>query len=93
MEVREALSVSGFPIGEHGEEGLFYQVGLEYSRPGSSAAQKCGPVTRITITADLPGLHCNMERVRVFDGDTVIFEGPLHNLEGVTYLAPKGGDA
>jgi len=93
MEVREALFVSGFPVGEHGEDGVFYQVGSEYWRTVSGALQQCGPVTRITVTADLPGLHCDMERVRVFDGETVIFEGPLHNLEGVTYAAPKGGDA
>lgn len=86
--VREAISVSGFPMGADGEDGLFYRVGGSYWRTVGGSAQKAGTVTRITVTDDLPGLHCDLERVRVYDGDTVIFEGPLHNLEGVHYAAP-----
>lgn len=80
-EEREAMAVYGIPCGE--EPGICYLVGQIY-------AAKRGPVTRITVTADLPGLHCDMERVRVYDGDAVIFEAPLHNLEGVSYAPPKG---
>ncbi len=85
METREALSVSGLPIGPNGEDGIYYRVGAPYWRDGKNV----GPVTRITVTRDLPGLHCDMERVRVFDGESLIFEAPLHSIEGVTYPHPN----
>jgi len=87
-EVREAEAIHGMPIGETGEDGTFYRVGNKYLRPVGNTYAPAGTVTRITVTADLPGLHCNLERVRVFDGETMIFEAPLHSLEGVTYPAP-----
>lgn len=88
MAERDANSVSGVPAGDQG--GIFYRVGQGYFGFADGKYQVVGNVSRITVTDDLPGLHCNMERVRVFDGDTVVFEGPLHNLEGVTYPAPGG---
>ena len=86
--IREAFAISGVPMGINGEEGQYYQVGAPYRRPVGIQWKDVGTVTRITVTTDLPGLHCDMERVRVYDGDAVIFEAPLHNLEGVTYSAP-----
>ena len=83
---REAESVTGLPCGD--EEGLWYRVGASYNRLSGHAYVPAGTVTKITVTCDLPGLHADMERVRVFDGDTMIFEAPLHSLEGVTYAAP-----
>lgn len=82
---REAVSISGVPCGE---EAVFYGVGKPYFRPDGNTWKVAGTVTRITVTDDLPGLHCNLERVRVFDGDTMIFEAPLHSLEGVCYAPP-----
>lgn len=89
-EVREAFSVSGLPQME-GTEALYYRVGLRYRRPPLNGVvyREAGTVTRITVSADLPGLYGNLERVRVFDGETCIFEGPLHNLEGVEYAHPQ----
>lgn len=88
MTEREAISVSGIPSGPTGEDGVYYAVGTPYTRLVGNSWQKVGTVSRITVTDDLPGLHCNMERVRVFDGETMIFEAPLHSLEGVSYAAP-----
>lgn len=93
MESREAAIITGTPMGEHGEDGIFYAVGHPYRRPVGNEWKVVGTVSRITVTEDLPGLHCNMERVRVFDGDTMIFEAPLHSLEGVAYSAPATGAA
>jgi len=89
---KEAVSVSGIPQGEHGEEGVHYRVGASYQRTFGNVYRKAGTVTRITVTEDLPGPYCNMERVRVYDGETVIFEAPLHNIEGVTYAAPPAAE-
>lgn len=90
---REAVLVTGIPQGEHGEDGISYGVGYDYRRFVDGQWKIVGKVSRITVTEDLPGLHCNMERVRVFDGDTMIFEAPLHNLEGVQYAPPVKSDA
>lgn len=88
-DTREATSISGVPCGQDGEDGIHYAVGRDYLRPSGSSWKVAGKVSRITVTQDLPGLNCNMERVRVFDGETMIYEAPLHSLEGVTYAAPK----
>lgn len=74
-EVREAKCLHGVP--DCDGEVTYYGVG--------DTRLSITP-TRITVTQDLPGLHCNMERVRVYQGANVIWEGPLHNLEGVTYF-------
>ncbi|WP_439634997.1 hypothetical protein [Oceanicaulis sp.] len=87
-EVREAISVSGLPQ-EEGTQALYFHVGRGYMRTIDGAWREAGIVTRITVSADLPGLYCSLERVRVFDGETCIFEGPLHNLEGVEYAHPE----
>lgn len=91
MAEREAFSVTGVPCGAQGEDSVHYEVGRKYPRPGlvANSYQMFGPVTRITVSDDLPGLHCHMERVRVYDGETLIYEAPLHNLEGVAYPAPN----
>lgn len=88
MTERDAIAIYGVPSGPTGEDGTFYGVGRQYHRSVGNAMQVAGTVSRITVTDDLPGLHCNMERVRVFDGDTMIYEAPLHSLEGVSYAAP-----
>ncbi|QPC87073.1 hypothetical protein GA830_10235 [Mesorhizobium sp. NBSH29] len=87
-DIRHAESISGIPRGDCGDEGIHYHVGSPYVRRILGEYAIGGKVTSITVTADLPGLHCNMERVRVFDGETMIFEAPLHSLEGVTYAGP-----
>lgn len=86
--MREAVTITGMPQGELGEDGIYYAVGQVYRRLDGNSWKVAGTVSRITVTDDLPGLHCNMERVRVFDGETMIFEAPLHSLEGVAYAAP-----
>lgn len=47
-------------------------------------------VTRITVQCDLPGLHCDLWRVCVWSGETMIAEVPLHNTAGVGYKAEEG---
>lgn len=89
MTEREAFAIYGVPSGQSGEDGTFYGVGRPYHRAVGNVVKVAGIVSRITVSDDLPGLHCNMERVRVFDGDTMIYEAPLHSLEGVAYAAPE----
>lgn len=82
-DTRNAKMVSGIPTGEHGEDGFHAGVGQHFPYHDKTAPI----VDMITVTADLPGLHCNMERVRVWGADGVLlWEGPLHNLEGVRYV-------
>jgi len=84
---RDAESVNGPPVGEHGEEFTYYRVGLTYAGYVDGIwKRELGIVSRITITEDLPGLHRNMERVRVWDNNKVIAEMPLHNMEHVSYI-------
>lgn len=42
-------------------------------------------ITAVTISEDMPGPHCMLGRAKVWVGDVVVFEAPLHNLEGVEY--------
>ncbi len=82
MTERSAKSVCGMPWGNQGKDGFSASVGRHFNY-----FDKTTPVvTAITLTDDLPGLHCNMERVRVWAGEQLLWEGPLHNLEGVKYV-------
>jgi len=82
-ETRNAKVVSGVPTGEHGEDGFHAAVGQNFPYYDKSAPL----VEMITVACDLPGLYGNMERVRVWAADGVLlWEGPLHNLEGVRYV-------
>lgn len=90
---REAIQISGMPVGEHGEDGIYYAVGHSYTRREGNNWKRAGIVSRIVVTDDLPGVYCNMERVRVFDGETLVFEAPLHNLEGVAYAVPEKAES
>jgi hypothetical protein len=83
-EIRNAKSIFGVPMGADGEDGFHAAVGKSF--PYYYA--KSGPVVdMITVSADLPGPNGNIERVRVWAaGDVLLWEGPLHNLEGVQYV-------
>ncbi len=80
--VRSAHAVFGMACGD--EPGLHAEVGFKFGKDQLM-------VTHINITDDLPGLHCNMERVRVWADEKLLFEGPLHNLEGVLYRHGETG--
>ena len=81
--VRTAVSVFGIPQGPDGEDAFYAAVGNHFPHHNKSAPI----IDMITVAADLPGLHANMERVRVWAADGVLlWEGPLHNLEGVRYV-------
>jgi hypothetical protein len=81
-EVRNAKWVSGIPAGSTGEDGTHYAVGRNFPFHDKNAPI----IDMITVSPDLPGIHCNMERVRVWAADGILlWEGPLHNLEGVGY--------
>ena len=81
--IRNAKMVSGNPCGPTGEDGFHATVGYNFPYHDKTAPI----VDMITVAADLPGLHCDMERVRVWAADGVLlWEGPLHNLEGVRYV-------
>lgn len=89
MSVRTAQTVTGLSRPGDDDTAIFYSVGEQYpqkTRDGEWIV--AGTVTRITVSDDMPGPHGLMERVRVFDGSTLIFEAPLHSLEGVFYEAP-----
>lgn len=68
-----------------------YVVGYTYLRTSypdgdfPPKTERCGPVTHITVSQDLPGLNGNMERVRVFDGDFLVFEVPVASVGGIEY--------
>jgi hypothetical protein len=81
--MRNAISATGCPVGEYGEDYFFAKVGLNFPY-----YDKSGPIVEsITVTNDLDGPNCDMDRVRVFGAEnTLLWEGPLHNLEGVSYV-------
>ena len=82
-DTRRATAVFGVPQGECGEDGFYAAVGRNFPYHDKAAPM----VDMITVACDLPGLHGNMERVRVWAADAVLlWEGPLHNLEGVKYV-------
>jgi len=66
-------------------EGEVFQVGVPYADIGETPRKGNREVTRITVTQDLPGLHFSMERVRVYVGEQMVYEAPLHMVEGVAY--------
>lgn len=68
------------------EWGSHYRVGDKARvREGNSWID--GPtITAITIEDDLPGLHCNMERVKVWSDDHLLAEMPLHHVLEVRYV-------
>lgn len=75
---RSAQSVCGIPTPVGGKA----SATVGQPMPGRSAN-----VTRILVSDDLPG---DMERVRVYaDRGFVMWEGPLHCTDGVTYGAPS----
>lgn len=80
---REAQWVEGLPDADGA--GRYYKVGVDvHSFPiGESAVTL--PVTRITAQCDLPGLHCDLWRVCVWSGESMIAEMPLHNVAAVGY--------
>ena len=83
IETRNATAVFGFPQGIEGSDAFHAAVGQNFPYHDKAAPM----VETITVTCDLPGIHCNMERVRVWAADWVLlWEGPLHNLEGVKYV-------
>lgn len=85
---RDAVSVEGLPDPDN--EIMVYTVGTP---PWSGGKRHSRAVTRITVDADLPGLHCYLERVRVWIGDTMIAEFPMHNTGFVQYPLPADGEA
>jgi hypothetical protein len=81
--IRNAKAVFGVPMGSDGQGGFHAAVGHHFPYHNKSAPM----VDKITVACDLPGLHGDMERVRVWAADAVLlWEGPLHNLEGVKYV-------
>ena len=62
-ENRSAKSVTGFPVGEHGEDHFWAKVGQNFPYH-----DKSGPIVdMITVAEDLPGLHCNLETKHALD--------------------------
>lgn len=86
-EPREAFTVQGLPDADG--DSAYYRVGSSYGQVVDNTYKTVGVVSRIVIEADLPGLHYSLERVKVYDGDTMIFEIPVHNCGGITYKGPN----
>ena len=82
MEIREALAIH-FPDG--------FSVGLGMPWRGRMIEPRKGDpeITKITVTEDLPGLHCYLERVRVWIGDTCILEAPTTSLDSIEYAVEE----
>ena len=91
MTTKEAIRVEGQPQGEDGTDCWSFAVGFQYGQmDGTKWRFPVGTVSRITVTDDLPGLHCNMERIRVYDGETVIAEMPMIKAPALTRTRGKG---
>lgn len=72
-------------IGIYFTDGNWLSVGQPWCPPGMTASKESPTITAITVTDDLPGLHANMERARVYVGGMVVWESPVHALEGIHY--------
>lgn len=59
----------------------FYKVG----RPTHFIHRVVVP-TRIVVQDDVPGLHCNLWRVCVYEHEELISEFPYHNVEEIGYV-------
>jgi hypothetical protein len=81
-ETREAQWVEGIP--DDGEC-RWYRVGAVAASRMVDGVWIKHPVTRITVQRDLPGLHCDLWRVCVWSGESMIAEMPLHNVAAVGY--------
>ncbi|MEM7212327.1 MAG: hypothetical protein AAF479_10620 [Pseudomonadota bacterium] len=44
-----------------------------------------GEVTRITVTCDLPGVHCFLDRFRIYVGGAIVSEGPVYLASRIDY--------
>jgi hypothetical protein len=84
---REAISVFG--CSDKNGEQFSTSLGADWYEPRAGAYEPVGKVSQITVSRDLPGLHCNMERVCVYVGEHMVWEAPLHALESVTYALPE----
>lgn len=78
---RNAISVA-FP------DGGMMTVGQPWSRTGREPRKSDPEITAITVSQDLPGLHCSLERVRVWVGDACVYEAAVHMVEGIEYALP-----
>lgn len=61
------------------------RIGTPWAGGDRSPSKTDPAVSAITVSDDLPGLYCFLERVRVWVGDTCVYEAPLHMVEGVEY--------
>lgn len=87
QETKDAIWAEGLPDADGNTN--FWKVGQ-----GIWTGSARGPaITRITVQHDLPGLHCNLRRVCVWIGETMVAEAPLHSLAAVGYAIPEGGAA
>lgn len=81
--IREAKSVC-FPSDQDGEQ-MFLTVGGTFWTVTEGKSIDVGPILRITVEDDLPGLHCNMERVKVWVCDKMILEAPVISVLWISY--------
>ena len=89
-EFREALAVQ-WP-GAVGFGGNYACVGQMLAMPNPmnhGVYRDVGLVTRITVTCDIPALHCDLERVRVYIGDQIAIESPLYAVETIQYFVQQ----
>ena len=78
LNLRRASQLSGIPVGENGEEGLYARVGVKFGVEGTV-------VTDILVSDDGLGPTGFYTRVTVWADEILLGEFPLHNLEGVIY--------
>lgn len=82
---REAVAVY-FP-GTTDEEGASYSVGGWYSKRKEDGRgwDRYKVITSIRVSCDLPGLHCNMDRLTIWADEELLLEAPLHSVQCVSY--------
>ena len=82
---REAAAVQ-FP-GTTDEDGPYWRVGDWFKKlvndPRRWENHKI--ITSIRVSCDLPGLHCNMDRLTIWADEELLVEAPLHSVLYVTY--------
>lgn len=82
---REAVSV--YLPGTKDRDGSEYHVGSWYSKRKEDGRgwEPYKIITSIRVSCDLPGLHCNMDRLTIWADEELLLEAPLHSVECVSY--------
>lgn len=79
-EDRQAIWAETLPDGDDGAR--YFRVGGDLHADDGSKV----PITSITVQRDVPGLHCNLDRVCIWCGDELAAEFPYLSAGAVGYI-------